>query len=104
MSEAVEAARRIVAWDDAGRLADDEWLVERNESAIIAIARALLSTSTALREMREKVIPFDATDLAQLQQVREELRNRWRASAWKLLCRVLDDLESRAAIEKATKP
>lgn len=53
MSEAVEAARRIVAWDDAGRLADDEWLVERNESAIIAIARALLSTSAAVRGMRE---------------------------------------------------
>lgn len=49
MEEAVEAAKRIVAWDEAGRLADDEWLVERNESAIIAIARALLSSSERVK-------------------------------------------------------
>ena len=51
--EGLEAARRIVAWDDSGRLADDEWLVERNETAIIAICRALLSSSAAERRMRE---------------------------------------------------
>lgn len=48
ISWALDDAKRIVDWDDAGRLADDEWLVERNEAAIIAIARALLSTSSAL--------------------------------------------------------
>jgi len=53
MNAVLEAARRIVAWDDSGRLADDEWLVERNETAIIAICRALLSTSSAVRGMRE---------------------------------------------------
>lgn len=53
------------------------------------------STSSAVRGMRE-AIPFDKTDLAQLQQVREELRNRWRASAWQLLCRTIDDLEARS--------
>ena len=42
--KAMEDAQRIVAWDDNGRLADDEWLVERNETAIIAICRALLSS------------------------------------------------------------
>lgn len=39
-----EAAQRIVEWADNGKLADDEWLVERNETAIIAICRALLSS------------------------------------------------------------
>ena len=48
--EVLEAARRIVAWDDAGRLADDEWLVERNETAIIAICRALLSSPRVERK------------------------------------------------------
>lgn len=48
-NEAIEAARRIVDWDDNGRLADDEWLVERNETAIIAICRALLSSPRDLR-------------------------------------------------------
>ena len=53
MSEAIEAARRIVAWDETGRLADDEWLVERNETAIIGIARALLSSSRVEEVRRE---------------------------------------------------
>lgn len=48
VSRALDDAKRIVDWADNGRLADDEWLVERNETAIIAIARALLSTSKAL--------------------------------------------------------
>lgn len=51
--EVVESARRIVAWDDNGRLADDEWLVERNETAIIAICRALLSSP---REERARAL------------------------------------------------
>lgn len=62
MNDVLEAARRIVAWDDSGRLADDEWLVERNESAIIAIARALLSTSAAVRGMREALSELLAAD------------------------------------------
>jgi len=53
MNDVLEAARRIVAWDDSGRLADDEWLVEKNETAIIAICRALLSSSAAERAVRE---------------------------------------------------
>lgn len=58
-------------------------------------ANALESLLSSPRVERE-TIPFDKTDLAQLQQVREELRNRWRASAWKLLCATIDDLEARA--------
>lgn len=54
-NEAIEAARRIVDWDDNGRLADDEWLVERNETAIIAICRALLS-SPRVEEVRREAI------------------------------------------------
>lgn len=47
-----EAARRIVDWADNGKLADDEWLVERNETAIIAICRALLSSPRVEGELR----------------------------------------------------
>lgn len=50
-----EAAKRIVDWDDAGRLADDEWLVERNETAIIAICRAYLSSRQSILEEAAKV-------------------------------------------------
>lgn len=53
--EVYEAAKRIVDWDDAGRLADDEWLVERNETAIIAICRALLS-SPRVEEVRREAL------------------------------------------------
>lgn len=53
--DAREAAKRIVDWDDNGRLADDEWLVERNETAIIAICRALLS-SPRVEEVRREAL------------------------------------------------
>jgi hypothetical protein len=52
--KAVEAARRIVEWADAGKLADDEWLVENNETAIINICRALLTASQARDEVVEE--------------------------------------------------
>lgn len=52
--DAREAAKRIVDWADNGKLADDEWLVERNETAIIAICRALLSSPDARREALEE--------------------------------------------------
>jgi hypothetical protein len=51
--KAIEAARRIVEWADAGKLADDEWLVENNETAIINICRALLTASQARDEIVE---------------------------------------------------
>lgn len=53
--KAMEDAQRIVAWDDDGRLADDEWLVERNETAIIAICRALLS-SPRVEDVRREAL------------------------------------------------
>ena len=101
--EALEAARRIVFAADSVSASDGgprKAAIKRlnaetdNQYSVVRIARALISSSKAEGE----VIPFDKTDLAQLQQVREELRNRWRASAWQLLCRTIDDLESRAAL------
>ena len=68
----------------------DLW--NEHSNACLEAARLLSSPRV------EEAIPFNMTDLAQLQQVREELRNRWRASAWQLLCRTLDDLEARAAL------
>lgn len=53
--EAREAAQRIVDWADNGKLADDEWLVERNETAIIAICRALLS-SPRVEDVRREAL------------------------------------------------
>jgi len=50
-----EAAKRIVDWDEGGRLADDEWLVERNDTAIIAICRAYLSYRQSILEEAAKV-------------------------------------------------
>lgn len=44
-------------------------------------------------------LPFNETDLNQLRQVREELRNRWRASAFRLLDATIVDIENRAAVE-----
>lgn len=67
--------------------------VEKIQAAADEAARLLSSP-----RVEGETIPFDKTDLAQLQQVREELRNRWRASAWQLLCRTIDDLESRATL------
>lgn len=57
-----EAAQRIVEWADNGKLADDEWLVERNETAIIAICRALLS-SPRVEEVRREVFEEAAARL-----------------------------------------
>lgn len=73
MNAVLEAARRIVAWDDSGRLADDEWLVERNETAIIAICRALLSASSAVRGMREALEKIARQDLSVDMSVDDQL-------------------------------
>lgn len=45
-------ASRIVAWADAGKLADDEWLVENNETAIIDICRSHAAVLEALGAAR----------------------------------------------------
>lgn len=73
MNDVLEAARRIVAWDDSGRLADDEWLVEKNETAIIAICRALLSSSSAERGMREALEKIARQDLSVDMSVDDQL-------------------------------
>ena len=58
MTDALGAARRIAAWADAGKLADDEWLVERNEYAIVDICRAYIALSARC----ERVDSFMARD------------------------------------------
>ena len=66
MTDALGAARRIAAWADAGKLADDEWLVERNEYAIVDICRAYIALSARCERVEgalKEVLPFvlDAT-------------------------------------------
>lgn len=92
MSEKVDALRRQLntPWDDLTQEERDGW----NAIEAAGIGASPTPPTTEGRG----TIPFDKTDLAQLQQVREELRNRWRASAWQLLCRTIDDLESRALL------
>ena len=93
MNDVLEAARRIVAWDDSGRLADDEWLVEKNETAIIAICRALLG----LREALEKA---EHTLLIASRMLTEDHKMVLHGKRWGDATLV----KLRAAIEKATKP
>jgi len=47
----LQDAKRITAWADDGKLADDEWLVENNEDAIVGIARAYIKAVEALTEI-----------------------------------------------------
>jgi len=107
MNDVLEAARRIVAWDDSGRLADDEWLVEKNETAIIAICRALLGLREALEKAgaqfrfyeREHQAKADAVYAVSGPSRDEYEKRRVKATTNKEFADMCD-----AAIEKATTP
>ena len=79
---------------DEAVLSNDNISVALSEAILEATKRARAAPSAGLRE----ALPFDETDLSQLRQVREELRNRWRASAFRLLDATISDIENRAAL------
>ena len=96
MNDVLEAARRIVAWDDSGKLADDEWLVEKNETAIIAICRALLGMREALEKTTSELRDLRAMVHGECPSLLEDHFSAPNIDA------AIEAGE--AAIEKATKP